>query len=448
MNIKEIINSPEGRTLEFKRQVPDKLDNILRTVIAFSNGSGGEIIIGVDDERKLIVIDQDPFDIEERLASSIHDRISPVPGVFFQTISFNQYVLFRIKVLPGPNKPYYLKSKGPEKGTYIRVGSTNRLADEWMLTDLRRQGQNRFLDEEVETSFGCEIFSMQVLSKYTQWKGLQEQAGLEYLVKEKLAVRYNGSCHPTVGGLLLFSDFLPEPYAYSGFAVVRYRGDSRSSLIHSQHITCGLLDMPAMVIGAVGSYLGSKVEISNLRRDEELDIPLLALRESIVNAICHRDYAMQGARSKVEVFDDRVEVISPGTLPTGIGLADLGLGASEIRNRQIVKIFRKAGYIEQLGTGIIRMRESCLDAGLEEPKFEEVGSYFKVTFFKRQNTLPPELKAVYDFLRSHGEQASSQIASGLNIHQNTVLKRLNKLMDANLVVKKGKGSDVRYEVRV
>lgn len=135
-------------------------------------------------------------------------------------------------------------------------------------------------------------------------------------------------------------------------------------------------------------------------------------------------------------------------LPTGIALADLGLGASEIRNRQIVKIFRKAGYIEQLGTGIIRMRESCRDAGLAEPQFHEIGSYFKVTFFKRQNTLPPELKAVYDFLRDRGSQASSQIAAWLDIHQNTDIKRLNKLMDANLVVKKGKGADVRYEVRV
>ena len=83
MIIKETINSPEGRTLEFKKQAPEKLDNLLRTVTAFSNGSGGEILIGVDDNRKLIGIDQDPFELEERLASSIHDRISPVPGVFF-----------------------------------------------------------------------------------------------------------------------------------------------------------------------------------------------------------------------------------------------------------------------------------------------------------------------------------------------------------------------------
>lgn len=448
MNIKEIINSPEGRTLEFKREIPDKLGGILRTVVAYCNGSGGEIIIGVDDDRNLIGIDQDPFEMEERLANSIHDRVSPVPGVFFQTVSIDQYVLFRIKVLPGPNKPYYLKSKGPEKGTYIRVGSTNRLADEWILADLRRQGHNRCMDEEVEPRFGCDVFSMQVLSRYMQWRGLQAQADLGYLEKEKLAVRYNGSCHPTVGGLLLFCDSLPASYEYGGFAVAIYRGDNRATLIHSRSITCGLLDIPGMVLEAIGAYLGSKVEISSLRRDEDLEIPIVALREAVVNAICHRDYAMQGSQCKVEVFADRVEVISPGTLPTGIVLADLGLGTSEVRNRQIVKIFRKAGYIEQLGTGIIRMRESCRDAGLAEPEFNEIGSYFKVIFFRRSNTLPPELKAVYDFLRTRGSQASSQIASGLDIHQNTALKRLKKLMELNLVNKIGRGSDVRYEARV
>lgn len=448
MSIKETINSPESRTLEFKREVPDKLDGILRTVIAFCNGSGGEIIIGVDDDRTILGIDYDPFELEERLASSIYDRISPVPGVFFQTITLDQRVLFRIKVLPGPNTPYYLRSKGPEQGAYIRVNSTNRVADEWILADLRRQGHNRCLDEEVEPRFGCDAFSRQVISRYMQWRGLQTQAGLDYLEKEKLAVRYNGSCHPTVGGLLLFCDFLPEPYEYAGFAVAKYHSDSRATLIHSRSITCGLLDMPSMILEAVGAYLGSRVQINSLRRDEDLEIPLVALRESVVNAICHRDYAMQGSQCKVEVFADRVEIISPGTLPTGIALADLGLGTSEVRNRQIVKIFRKAGYIEQLGTGIIRMRECCRDAELAEPVFQEVGSYFKVTFFKGQNALPSALKAVYDLLKARGSLASSQIAYSLDIHQNTALKRLNRLMILNLVDKRGRGADVRYEARV
>lgn len=212
------------------------------------------------------------------------------------------------------------------------------------MADLRRQAHNRSLDEEIESRFDCDIFSKQVLTRYLNWRELNQQSDVSYLVKEKLAVRYNGSCHPTIGGLLLFCDFLPDPYEYAGFVVAIYRGHSRSDLIHSQSTLLAVcLDMPQMVLEAVATYLGSKVEIRNLRRDEVLDIPVVALRESIVNAICHRDYAMQGSQSKMEVFSDRVEITSPGTLPTGIALTDLGLGTSEIRNRRIVKIYRKAG---------------------------------------------------------------------------------------------------------
>jgi ATP-dependent DNA helicase RecG len=99
-------------------------------------------------------------------------------------------------VLSGPNKPYYLRIKGPEKGSYVRVGSTNRVVDQWGLTELRRQAMNRSLDEEIETRFGCDIFSMQVLGRYLSWHGLKIEPDVSLLEKEKLAVRFNGDCHP------------------------------------------------------------------------------------------------------------------------------------------------------------------------------------------------------------------------------------------------------------
>jgi len=133
-------------------------------------------------------------------------------------------------------------------------------------------------------------------------------------------------------------------------------------------------------------------------------------------------------------------------LPVGISLVDLGLGTSEIRNRQIVKIFRKAGYIEQLGTGIIRMRQACRKAGLPDPEFQEVGNFLKVIFPRRQSSLPTELKSLYDLLSNEGGLSSSQIAARLGIHQNTALNRLKKLQELRLVNKKGQGSEVTYEL--
>lgn len=446
MDITELITSSEGRRLEFKQQIPDSLDSVLRTIIAFSNESGGDVIIGIDDEGEVVGIDEDPFELEERLASSVYDSIAPVPSIFFQTHTVEGSLLFRIKVLPGAAKPYYLQSEGPESGSYVRVGSTNRKADQWIVTDLKRQGRNKCFDEELETGFDCNVFSMDVLSQYLDGRGLESSSGVDYLEKEKLAVRFNGSCHPTVGGLLLFSETLPEPYEYAGFTISVYGGTSRSELSGSRRITTNLLHMPKTVLQEVAARLGHRVDISELRRTEELDIPLLALRESVVNAICHRNYAQRGSSSKIDIFSDRVEITSPGTLPVGITLEDLGEGISEVRNRQIVKMFRKAGYIEQLGTGISRMRRACRDADLPEPEFQEVGNFLKVILSRRHAALPDELKRVYNLLSAEGQLPSSEIAEKLGIHRNTALKRLNKLREKGLVEKKGRGSNVKYKL--
>lgn len=270
MDIKRLITSSEGRTLEFKREIPPRLAPVLRTIVAFSNGSGGDILIGIDDRHHVTGMEKDPLELEERLSSSVYDSISPMPGVFFQTHTVDNKLIFRIKVLPGPNKPYYLKAKGPEKGCYVRVGSTNRIADGAMLADLRRQAYNKSIDEELETRFECDILSTQVLSRYFAWRDLKIEAGLEYLEKEKLAVRLNGDCHPTVGGLLLFSDALPEPYTYAGFTVASYTGNDRSELRHVRTLNNGLLVLPETILESIASCLGSTVDIAHLRREQAI----------------------------------------------------------------------------------------------------------------------------------------------------------------------------------
>ena len=129
MIIKEILQTPESRILEFKREIPKNRRNILKTIIAFANGSGGTIYIGVNDDRSVCGIRQEPFELEESLSSLIYDSISPTPGIFYQTASIDDKLVFVLKSLPGVNKPYFLKKLGPTAGSFIRVGSTNRLAD-------------------------------------------------------------------------------------------------------------------------------------------------------------------------------------------------------------------------------------------------------------------------------------------------------------------------------
>lgn len=92
------------------------------------------------------------------------------------------------------------------------------------------------------------------------------------------------------------------------------------------------------------------------------------------------------------------------------------------------------------------MREACRSAGLTDPEFREVGNYFQVIFYKRQTVLALELKLVFELLRDKGSLASSQIAQYLDIHQNTALKRLNKLIEMKMVTKEGRGRDVKYKL--
>ena len=446
MKIQEILKQPESKTLEFKKEIPKNRRNLLKTVVAFANGAGGHIYVGVNDDRTVTGIKDEPFDLEEKLASIIYDSILPIPNVFFQTAVFENKVIFIIRVLPGANKPYYLKKLGPEDGIFLRIGSTNRKADSQSVAELRRQARNISLDQEIDPSFDCDILDVQLLEKFIELRGLKTKPGIDYFIKIKAAQRYDHTCHPTIGGLLLFCSTLPDEYSYARFRVSRFKAENRADLINSIIINDGLLAMPEKIMDFVRLYMEKKIEISALRRKEDYDIPLPAIREGILNAICHRDYSITGADNKLDIFSDRIEITSPGTLPPGITLQDLGDGISEVRNRLIVKIFREAGYVEQLGTGIMRIKEGCRTNALPEPKFEEIGNFFKTIIFRARLAISPELEDVFELIKQGISLGSKEIAANLNIHQNTALKRLRQLEEKGLIHKQGSGPRVRYSV--
>ena len=446
MKIQEILKQPEGKTLEFKKELPKNRQNLLKTVVAFANGAGGNIYVGVNDDRTVTGIKEEPFDLEEKLASIIYDSISPIPNVFFQTVAFEDKVIFIIRILPGVNKPYYLKKLGPEDGIFVRIGSTNRKADSHISAELGRQARNISLDQEIDPSFDCDILDRRLLEKFIELRGLKTKPTLDYFIKIKAAQRYDHTCHPTIGGILLFCSTLPDEYSYAKFRVSRFKAENRADLINSITIDDSLLAMPEKIMDFVRLYMEKRVEISALLRKEDYDIPLPAIREGILNAICHRDYSITGADNKLDIFSDRIEITSPGTLPFGITLQDLGEGISEVRNRLIVKIFREAGYIEQLGTGIIRIKEACRKNSLPEPKFEETANFFKATIFRARLTLSPDLEDVYDLIKQGIPLGSKEIAGKLNVHQNTALKRLRQLEEKGLIYKQGSGPRVRYSI--
>jgi len=101
MTVEQILQSPEDRVLEFKRELPKNRVTLLKTIVGFSNGSGGHIYIGVNDGRSVCGIKEGPYELEQRLSSLIYDSIAPTPNIFYQTVSIEEKIVFVVKVLPG-----------------------------------------------------------------------------------------------------------------------------------------------------------------------------------------------------------------------------------------------------------------------------------------------------------------------------------------------------------
>ncbi len=127
MNIEKLITSPEGKTLELKRDLSSPRP-VLKTLLAFANTAGGRLIVGMADDRQVIGVEH-PLDEEERICSLIADSIAPrlVPNVELMTVEGKTVLV--VEVFLSGLRPHYLKAEGPENGVYVRLGSTNRQAD-------------------------------------------------------------------------------------------------------------------------------------------------------------------------------------------------------------------------------------------------------------------------------------------------------------------------------
>jgi len=147
MTLIDNIKKGESKTLEFKEVLP-KSEGIAKTVIAFSNTSGGKLIIGVNDKREIIGIDDtELFDMQDRIASIISDNCSPVINPELYSVNIQNKLVLVIEVARGNLKPYFLKNQGKADGTYIRLGATNRVADMETIAELERQKRHISFEE-------------------------------------------------------------------------------------------------------------------------------------------------------------------------------------------------------------------------------------------------------------------------------------------------------------
>jgi len=388
MNIEEIITTPENRRLEFKETLPES-NQIAKSAIAFANSGGGKIIIGVQDSpRKVVGIDEDKlFEIEETIGNIIYDSCYPIilPEITF--ITHEDKNLLVAQIYPGHNKPYYLKSEGKRKGTYIRVGSSNKLADDEIIEELERQRRRISYDSVVLYDYSENVIDFEYLRTLFEKHSERNFTG-ETMSNLGLVSEERGTLYPTVAGILLASfDVKRKEFPYAKIECARFKGTTPEIFIDQQTIDESLVEAIEKTMAFIKRNIAKSSKIREIYREDRWEYPLETIRELVINAIVHRDYSLLGKDIKVAIYDDMFEITSPGTLPDSITIQNLGTGQSEIRNRVIAPVFKELKLIEQWGTGFKKIHSLLNDYPELELRLAEPGLSFQVQLVKKDYSL-------------------------------------------------------------
>ena len=174
-------------------------------------------------------------------------------------------------------------------------------------------------------------------------------------------------------------------------------------------------------------------------------IPPEALREALINALIHRKYSIPGA-IKFGLFEDRLEIFSPGSFPGMISIKNLGDGTTFLRNIIISRIARKMRLIEKLGTGIRLIYDSCKKEGLKLPEYNEDGDFVKVTFFfqKAVTDISISTDIIFSLIEEKGVIKPRDLESHFNVSRSTISRKLRSLVENGSLKRFGKGAGVFY----
>lgn len=436
----EILLANEGKTLEFKENAQSSL-NIIKTVVAFANTAGGMVVIGVRNKTKEVVGIENILLEEERLASIIADSIEPLLIPDIEIVNYKKYELIVINV-PYLVGPYYLKRAGLAKGVYIRLGSTNRVADDETIAYLQRLAKQISFDEMPCVKAPVEELDEEsiLIRLRPHYKNLSKKnyhsLGLTAL--------YHNKEYPSFGAILLFSKARFKWFPDSIIRCVCFAGTTREHIIDQKDIISNLIESVDEVIAFINRHTSIAAKIGPIRREDIHQFPPEAVREAVINAIVHADYAMKGVAIQFAVFSDRIELTNPGSLPFGQKLESALSGISKMRNRLIGRIFREIKLIERLGSGIPRIFGSYKDKLARMPQFEEINNHFRVTLFATTVQVEPAEEWEHKLLHTlsiKNSLGTKEIANMWAVTDRAARNRLKLMVERGLIKRQAKSKN-------
>lgn len=410
--LRSLLERGPGQLLEF---VPHpRANKLAELLVAFANADGGTLLLGLDSQGR-VVEEEMAEDVEPLLMRAQGQCKPPVP-VEWSTIDFEGSAIAVVNV--ARSSEVHALTDGR---VLIRSGPNNRILVEEHIRRLATTRSVGNFEERTVENATQEDFDGEVVADYAEHRRQRgrhtKKWSKEALLVDAGAIDRNGT--PTVAGILLFGKYPERFLSQSGVVFVHF-GNGEGSARASPSVYSRREDLhgplPRLLEetwNVLWEEMRHETIITGLAREEKPEYPIFAVREALVNAIAHRDYRLQGRRIEVRMFDDRLEIISPGGLAGHITLENI-MEEHFSRNPRIVRGLFYWGYIEELGLGIDRMYEEMLAAGLPPPAFEARPHTFIVTLYNTRQA--PEAKWVQElnerqlqalaYVREHGHIAS------------------------------------------
>ncbi len=369
---------PESETVEWKESLGEWKE-IAETVAAFATHRGGRIFVGVDRKGEVRGVQhggKSMEDITNRIVQNTDPRI--VPSVRMETHQKKDILV--IDVEEARSKPIHAFGR-----PFKRSGRTNQRLSPDQSAAIYMASRGQTWDETVFDDARMADISMKNVRSFIATARRErkvEWSGRDAPIKVLRLLKLVSSGKPTVAAILLFGSYPQHHLIQSEIRCARFKYDSSERPIDLKVIAGTVVNQADEVLRFVQRNIRMAVEVRDggPRRTDVWQYPLDAVREAVVNAICHRDYAST-SNVQVRIFDESLEVWSPGLLPHGITIRDLKRNhESKPRNKLIATTFFLAGVIEKFGQGTQNIISLCREAGIPAPEFEETGSSFIVRF--------------------------------------------------------------------